>query len=166
MNKNQNTLMIIVAVVVVVAGGLLFVKMRNDAATKNATESMEKSDSMMADNGADKSGTADTDDSQMMGDDKMMKDEDVKTISIEAGSFYYKPAVITVKKGETVKLVMTSKDMMHDFNIDELGIKLPLTKSGETNSVEFTPTKTGTFEYYCSVGQHRKNGQVGKITVE
>jgi len=87
-------------------------------------------------------------------------------ISMEAGAFYYKPSELRVKKGQKVKIVMTSKDMMHDFNIDELNVKLPITKSGETNTVEFVPEKAGTFEYYCSVGQHRKNGQVGKIIVE
>lgn len=88
-----------------------------------------------------------------------------KVITMDAGSFYYSVKTITVKKGEKVKIVMTSRDMMHDLNIDELGVKLPITKSGETNSIEFTADKVGTFEYYCSVGQHRKQGQVGKITV-
>lgn len=91
---------------------------------------------------------------------------EVKEITMDAGAFYYSVKEIKVKKGEKVKIVMTSKDMMHDFNIDELNVKLPITKSGETNTVEFTADKVGTFEYYCSVGQHRKMGQVGKIIVE
>lgn len=90
----------------------------------------------------------------------------VKTVNLEAGSFYFEPDVIRVKKGETVKIVMTSKDMMHDFNIDELDVKLPITRSGETNTVEFTATEAGTFEYYCSVGNHRAQGQVGTLIVE
>jgi heme/copper-type cytochrome/quinol oxidase subunit 2 len=85
---------------------------------------------------------------------------------MEAGSFYYSPNEIRVKKGETVKIVMKSVDMMHDFNIDELDVKLPITKSGETNSVEFTADTVGEFEFYCSVGQHRANGQVGTLIVE
>lgn len=160
MNKNQNTLLIIIAVVVVVAGTLLFMKMKQDQVSKMDATTNTTSEEMMEQTSDDKTAT-DTDK-----DVQMVEGANVKTITVEAGSFYYKPAVMTVKKGETVKIVMTSKDMMHDFNIDELGVKLPITKSGESNSVEFTPTKTGTFEYYCSVGQHRKNGQVGKITVE
>jgi nitrosocyanin len=89
----------------------------------------------------------------------------VKTVEVEAGSFYYKPNTITVKKGEKVKIVMKSVDMMHDFNIDELGVKVPITKSGSTATAEFTADKVGTFEYYCSVGQHRANGQVGTLVV-
>lgn len=89
-----------------------------------------------------------------------------KTIEVEAGSFYYKPNEIRVKKGETVKIVMKSVSMMHDFVIDELNVKMPITKNGETGTVEFVADKAGMFEYYCSVGQHRANGQVGTIIVE
>lgn len=92
--------------------------------------------------------------------------QQVKEIKVEAGSFYYKPNTMTVKKGEKVRIVMNAVSMMHDFNIAELNVKMPIVKNGDTGTVEFTPDKVGTFEYYCSVGQHRANGQVGKITVE
>ncbi len=91
---------------------------------------------------------------------------EVKTIAIEGGSFYYKPNEIRVKEGEKVRITMTSKDMMHDFVIDELGVKMPIIRAGDSGTVEFTASKKGTFEYYCSVGQHRKNGQIGKLIVE
>lgn len=91
---------------------------------------------------------------------------DVKIVEVEAGSFYYKPNEIRVKKGEKVKLTLKSVDMMHDLNIDELGVKVPVTRSGNTATVEFTADKIGEFEMYCSVGQHRKNGQVGTLIVE
>lgn len=90
----------------------------------------------------------------------------VQVITIEAGSFYYKPNEFRVKKGEKVKVVLNSVSMMHDFVIDELDVKLPITKSGETGSIEFTPTEAGTFEFYCSVGQHRQMGQIGTLIVE
>lgn len=89
----------------------------------------------------------------------------VKTVEMEAGAFYYKPNMLTVKKGEKVKIMFTAIDMMHDFVIDELQVKMPVVKSGNTGSVEFTADKVGTFEYYCSVGKHRANGQVGKLIV-
>lgn len=87
------------------------------------------------------------------------------TIDIEAGSFYYKPSTLTLKKGEKVTLKFKAVDMMHDFNIDELGLKIPVTKSGNEVTVEFTPEKVGEFEYYCSVANHRQKGQIGKLTV-
>ena len=90
---------------------------------------------------------------------------DSKLINIEAGSFYYKPSTLTLKKGEKVTLKFKAVDMMHDFNVGELGLKIPVTKSGNEISVEFTPDKAGEFEYYCSVANHRQNGQVGKLIV-
>jgi heme/copper-type cytochrome/quinol oxidase subunit 2 len=90
----------------------------------------------------------------------------VKVIAVEAGSFYYKPNEIRVKKGEKVKIDLTAVDMMHDFNIDALNVHLPITKSGTSSSVVFTADRTGVFEYYCSVGNHRARGQVGKLIVE
>jgi nitrosocyanin len=95
-----------------------------------------------------------------------MTNENEKVINVEAGSFYFKPDTITVKKGQKVKIVLHAVSMMHDFYIDELNVKSPIVKNGDTGTVEFTPDQVGTFEYYCSVGQHRANGQVGKITVE
>jgi plastocyanin len=89
-----------------------------------------------------------------------------KIIAIEGGSFYFKPNEIRVKKGEKVKITLTAVDMMHDFVVDELDIKAPITKSGESSTVEFTATTAGEFEFYCSVGQHRKMGQVGTLIVE
>ena len=97
-------------------------------------------------------------------------DEDVagetKTINIEAESYSFNPKEIRLKKGESIQIVMTAKDMMHDFNIDEFDVKLPVTAAGETNSVTFIADTIGEFEYYCSVGQHRQLGQVGTLVVE
>lgn len=92
--------------------------------------------------------------------------ENIKTFEIEAGSFYYSVKEIRVTKGDKVRIILEADDMMHDFNIGELSVHGPITKAGETNVIEFTADKTGVFEYYCSVGQHRKMGQVGKIIVE
>ena len=91
---------------------------------------------------------------------------EVRVIEMEAGAFYYKPDQIRVKKGETVRIVMNSVDMVHDLVIDELNIQIPITKSGEMNVVEFTADTVGEFEFYCSVGSHRAQGQVGTLIVE
>ena len=91
---------------------------------------------------------------------------EVRTIEIEAGSFYFNPSEIRVKKGEKVKIVLSSVDMMHDFVIDEFDVRTPVTQAGESSTIEFTADQVGEFEYYCSVGQHRANGQVGTLIVE
>jgi nitrosocyanin len=90
---------------------------------------------------------------------------DTITVDMEAGSFYFTPNKISVKKGQKVQINLTAKDMMHDFNIDELGVKSEIVKAGNSTVIEFTADSVGSFEYYCSVGEHRVNGQVGTLTV-
>ncbi len=144
----NNKIIIVVAGVLVLVGGGAFVMSRNNSNSENMDMNFETR------------ATA-TPISPLSDDIKT-----IRTINIEAGSFYYNPKEIRAKKGETLKIVMTSKDMMHDFVIDDLNVKLPITKAGDTNEVTFTVDKAGTFEYYCGVGNHRKMGQVGKLIVE
>ena len=160
----QNSMMMIVGIVVVIAviGGYMLMRNGSSEQAEN-TESMEGT-------------VAEESSEQMEGETELMEEEGayagvvdeqgVRVIDVEAGSFYYKPNVMKVKKGETVRMVMNSVSMMHDFNIDELGVKLPIVKDGDSGMIEFVAGEVGTFEYYCSVGQHRANGQVGMISVE
>lgn len=92
-------------------------------------------------------------------------DNQVMTVNIEAGSYYFNPKVINVRKNQKLKIIITSKDMMHNFNLDEFDVKSATAKAGETVSVEFTANKIGQFEYYCAIGNHRKMGQVGTLNV-
>jgi cytochrome c oxidase subunit II len=89
-----------------------------------------------------------------------------KVITVQAGSFYFNPSEIKVKKGDKVKIILEAKDMMHDFVIEEFNVKMPITKSGDTNEVTFVADEVGKFEYYCSVGNHRQMGQKGTLIVE
>ncbi len=90
----------------------------------------------------------------------------VKEITITGSPFKFVPATIIVKKGDTVKITFKNSGGIHDFVIDELGVKTKTIASGATDTVEFVASKAGTFEYYCSVGTHRAQGMVGKITVQ
>lgn len=90
----------------------------------------------------------------------------VKEFTLDAGSFYYKPNTIKVKKGDTVRVTIMGKDMMHNFIIDELNVRSKTVKTGESDTVEFVASKAGSFEFYCGIGQHRTNGQVGTLVVE
>ena len=90
----------------------------------------------------------------------------VKVVNIEAGSFYYKPNEIRVKKGEKVKVVIKSVDMMHDFVIDELSVRTKIAQAGEIVGVEIVANEVGEFEFYCSVGNHRDMGMVGTLIIE
>lgn len=77
---------------------------------------------------------------------------EVLTIAVTGNNFRFNPETIKVKLGQTVKIVLTSTDMPHDFDLDELQVNGPVTQPGATSTVTFTADKSGQFEYYCSVG--------------
>ncbi len=87
-------------------------------------------------------------------------------ILLEAKPFSFSQKEIRVKKGDTVKIQFTNKEGFHDWVIDEFNARTKQLQAGQTETIEFVADKTGTFEYYCSVGQHRANGMVGKLIVE
>jgi len=83
-----------------------------------------------------------------------------------AKNYEFDPAVITLKKGEKVRLIITATDRDHGIKIDAFDINQVL-KKGDTEIIEFTADKAGTFEFKCSVycGKgHRK--MKGKLVVE
>ena len=53
----------------------------------------------------------------------------------------------------------------HDFVIDELNVKTKEIGAGKTDTVELTPNEVGTFEFYCSVGNHKQMGMKGTLIV-
>ena len=98
--------------------------------------------------------------------DAMMEtDANTVLINVTGENFKFMPTTITVKKGQTVKINFESTAGFHDFVVDEFNTKTTQVNTGGTTSVEFVADQVGTFEYYCSVGQHRANGMVGKFVV-
>lgn len=88
-------------------------------------------------------------------------------ITVEGGEFYFKPNEIKVKKGEKVTITFKNAGKMpHNFVVDGLKASTQTINAGETTTVEFTPDKAGTYEFYCSVGSHRQMGMKGSLIVE
>lgn len=82
------------------------------------------------------------------------------TLSVQGGS--YMPNPIRVKKGMPVRLVADIGAMpgcSKSVVIPEFGIR-KVVRAGD-NLIEFTPDKSGTFDFSCSMGMYR-----GKIVVE
>lgn len=88
-----------------------------------------------------------------------------KTFTITAASFSFTPAEIQVKRGDTVVIKLENTDGFHDWVLDEFNVRTPRINAGESATVQFTADKTGTFEYYCSVGTHRQMGMKGNLVV-
>ncbi len=90
----------------------------------------------------------------------------VKEFAVTGTSFAFTPKTITVKKGDTVRIVFTNAAGFHDWVIDEFNARTPQIGAGKTATVEFVASKIGSFEYYCSVGNHRAQGMVGTLVVQ
>jgi len=89
-----------------------------------------------------------------------------KTIDIKGFNYAFDLKEIKVKLNDKVKINFTNTEGSHDFIIDEFNVATKQISSGQTETVEFVADKTGTFQYYCSVGQHRANGMWGNLVVE
>lgn len=118
------------------------------------------------------------------------KDEQLNpiTIQVNPSNFSYSPSKINLSKNKKVLLTFTNHDSVeHDIVIvkmptlpntdqenssshgshDSHGDGLHLHASPhEEENISFTPTETGTYEFYCSLPGHRENGMVGIIIVE
>lgn len=91
----------------------------------------------------------------------------VKSFTVGAANFKFTPAEIRVKQGDTVKVTLTNDSPMpHDWRLDDFSAATKVIAKGQTDTVEFVASKKGTFEYYCSIGNHRQQGMVGKLIVE
>jgi len=85
---------------------------------------------------------------------------EVKEFKIDAFRFGYNPNLITIKKGDRVRLSINNTDTKHGIRIPDLGI------SGN-ESLEFVADKSGEFNWYCNnyCGDGHSRMQ-GKLIVE
>jgi nitrosocyanin len=90
----------------------------------------------------------------------------VKEFTVTAKNFSFMPSTLTVKKGDKVKITFKNTQGFHDFRIDEYGVASTQQQAPSEQVLEFTADKAGSFEYYCSVGEHRAMGMVGTLKVE
>ncbi|MEK7612190.1 MAG: cupredoxin domain-containing protein [Patescibacteria group bacterium] len=136
MNK---TLGIIVVAVLLIGGGIYF-------ATKGpATVDMENGDANV-------------------GDD--IVESEIREFTVQGSGFSFAPSTMRVRKGDIVRVTFKNTGGIHDFVIDEFNARTKQIASGAEETIEFVADQAGTFEYYCSVGDHRAKGMVGTITVE
>lgn len=113
----------------------------------------------------------------------------VQEITIDAKSMQYQPATFEVAAGQPVRLTFKNDDTVeHDLSI----IEIPTSHMSESSNsmashdmggmdvqpelhvaaaaggsaqVEFTPSKPGTYEFFCTVAGHKEAGMHGTLTV-
>ncbi len=99
-------------------------------------------------------------------DGSMSTGAQVKSFTVTGQPFSFTPAEIKVKKGDTVKINFVNANGTHNFVIDEFNARIANLQTGQSQEIQFVADKTGTFEYYCSVGNHRAMGMKGNLIVE
>lgn len=93
-------------------------------------------------------------------------DPNAKVFNVSGSNHTFNVNEIRVKEGNTVVINFESASGFHDWVLDEFDARTERVRDGDTSSVTFVADKKGTFEYYCSVGDHRAQGMVGALIVE
>lgn len=141
---------ILLTVAVVGLGGFLLLRNKNTDTSLNNANSVETGTNVNQVMPADASVTA------------------AREITIEANEFKFIPNEIRVKKGQTIKITLKNTgQMQHDWMVEKMGgASIDRTAANTSNSIIITPSQVGTFTTFCSVGNHRAQGMVGKLIVE
>src|SRR5580765_266648 len=84
----------------------------------------------------------------------------VHEIQVVASRFTFEPATIQVIAGESVRLVVRSKEGSHGFAIPKLKIDLHVPDSGEPVTAEFTAPAAGEYDIACSEFCGHGHGQM------
>lgn len=159
----MNRTIIIAAAVLLILGGGAFLLLNNQNRVSQPqptqTEDTTIENNMPAEDSTADEMTESTDGATMEGE--------VKEFTVTGNTnFRFNPAEIKVKKGDTVKITFKNAGGFHDFILEDFNVKTKQLPAGQSETVTFSADKTGTFEYYCSVGNHRQMGMVGKLIVE
>lgn len=67
---------------------------------------------------------------------------------VKASKHGFEPSRITLRRGESVSLVLSSVDAEHCFAIDTLRIEKRIVP-GRTTTFDLTPDRAGVFPFYC-----------------
>ena len=85
-------------------------------------------------------------------------------MQLETHDFAFSPTTFQATAGKAVKVTITNKGgVEHNFSITSLHVSKDIEK-GESATVTFTPTQSGTLEFFCKYHVD-SNGMKGTITV-
>ena len=109
-----------------------------------------------------------------------------RTVEVSSTGMNFDVKEITVAKGQPVKLVYNNKDIqLHDWSIDKIPAEVKdshgddhehsdknqpvvhvAADASKSGTVEFTPTKAGSYAFYCTVPGHKESGMLGTLIVK
>lgn len=88
-----------------------------------------------------------------------------REFTIDASNFSFSESEIEVNRGERVRITLTNTVGTHDLVVEGYDVRTQILQAGESETIEFIADEVGTFEYYCSIGNHRATGMVGTLIV-
>ena len=93
-------------------------------------------------------------------------------VKIVATDLKFTPATLQAKVGQAVKVTLDNRGVIeHDLTFPAIPSDKPagslktVAKPGQTTTLEFTPTKSGAYEYVCTIPGHKEAGMKGTMTV-
>jgi plastocyanin len=93
--------------------------------------------------------------------------EGAKEIQVIGSEYSYEPSSIGLNEGDKARLTFRNVGRLpHNLVIDKLGLATKTIGQGQSDTIEFVATSSGTFEFYCSVGNHRSLGMEGSLEVK
>ena len=91
--------------------------------------------------------------------------EDGGIVNMNAFSMGFDPEIIKTTAGSSFKMNITSIDIVHSFDIDDLDIHMSF--KGKSNiNVKLRNLEPGEYEYYCAIPGHKEAGMKGILIVE
>lgn len=84
---------------------------------------------------------------------------------VELGDFFFNPETIRTRLGQETTLVLRNTGAtIHNLAVHEFGVSQDV-EVGRTETLTFTPNKTGTFRVTCDIPGHVELGMVGTLEV-
>lgn len=90
----------------------------------------------------------------------------VRMIEVSSKRYEFIPSQLTLKKGETVDIELSTEDVVMGFNVPEMTTRATI-MPGQVVHLRLTPRKVGTFGFLCDVfcgsGHEDMNGTITVI---
>lgn len=176
MNENNNKLTYIVVIIILVllgvGGYFLYARGKAEKNEYNKPNEQDKSYEQNENNDA-KSGGNENYINEQNNEEQNNNETDqnqtqtkAKEITVIGSEFKFEPNLITVNKGDEVKITFKNiGNAPHNLAIPELNIETKTIRKGETDIIEFTAPASKTYEFICSVPGHKERGMEGELEI-
>jgi plastocyanin len=171
---NTKWIGLIILLVVLVVGGLYIMNYNSMAQAPNPVNQNSSGTNSL---GTDNSGTTNSS-TDTSGEIPILTPEpiqspnpsninEVKNINVVGTEFSFTPSTITLNNGDSVSLTFKNNGTYpHNLSIPDLNIATKTIKPGEQDTIQFTVSKTGSFQYTCTIDSHAAQGMTGTLTVQ